>query len=78
MSNFGARLAYPIPDRIVARRMQEQELASRLAFYRSSPFQRAIVRVVLTLLGTSPRLLRHNEHPTVARPGMRDRTRRVA
>lgn len=78
MANFGARLAYPVPDRIVARRRHEEEIASRRAFDRSSPFQRAIVRVVLTLLGMSPGPLLRDEGTTIVRPGMHDRTRRVA
>jgi hypothetical protein len=78
MANFGARLAYPIPDRIVARSSAEQALASREALDRSTPLQRAIARVVLTLLGMRPTPSTRDPHMQPTRMDLRDQRRRVA
>jgi hypothetical protein len=78
MANFGARLAYPTPDRIVARQRAQQEIASREALERSTPFQRAVVRVVLALLGVRAASTGRDEY-TLPIPGdVRERSRRVA
>jgi hypothetical protein len=52
MANFGARLAYPIPERIVNRRLEGREAAVRAALDPWSPLRAAIARSVRALMNS--------------------------
>jgi hypothetical protein len=80
MANFGARLAYPIPQRIVNRTLEGRPLAAREAIDPWLPLRSAMVGAVRALLAS----LTDHEAKDVHAPARRERdksasrSRRVA
>jgi len=53
MANFGARLAYPLPERVAAERRRRRAAQSSGSVVHT-PLQRRIARAISVLLGLEP------------------------
>jgi hypothetical protein len=53
MANFGARLSYPLPERIAAEK-QRRRVAQASGTVVHSPLQRTLVRAISVLFGLEP------------------------